>query len=262
VTRWGAIVVAVLRESRAARGRLLFFVACLAIGVAAVVGVSALISAMEAGLRGQSRELLTADLSVSARRPLPEQELAAFFAGVAHERVDVRELAAMASRPASMEGEVGESRLVELKVVDGDYPLYGELVLAPAGSRVRELGEQGVFVGSELLAGLGLSLGDSLNLGNASFRILAEVLDEPDRLDFAMTLGPRVFLSRAGLERTDLMDVRNRVRYTSLYALARDPDAEELKRVVADLERALGHPDYLAIRPHTEAQRGVRVLQP
>jgi putative ABC transport system permease protein len=73
-----------------------------------------------------------------------------------------------------------------------------------------------------------------------------------------MTLGPRVFLSRAGLERTDLMDVRNRVRYTSLYALARDPDAEELKRVVADLERALGRPDYLAIRPHTEAQRGVR----
>jgi putative ABC transport system permease protein len=112
--RWRALFTSVLRESRASRGRLLFFTACLAIGVAAVVGVTALISAMEAGLREGSRELLAGDLSVSARRALPEEAMAEYFAALPHDRADVLELSAMAARDAE---QGSESRLVELKVV-------------------------------------------------------------------------------------------------------------------------------------------------
>ena len=65
-TRWGALFAAVLRESRAARGRLFFFTLCLAIGVAAVVGVSSLVASIRAGLVAESRDLLAADLRVSA----------------------------------------------------------------------------------------------------------------------------------------------------------------------------------------------------
>ena len=55
--------------------------------------VSALVAAIESNLRAESRDLLAADVRVSARRPLPE-ELVAFFADVPHERTDVTELAA------------------------------------------------------------------------------------------------------------------------------------------------------------------------
>ena len=258
--RWRAIGAAVLRESRGAKGRLIFFTACLAIGVAAVVGVSALIAAVQAGMRSQSRELLSGDLRLSARRALPEEELVTFFADTPHERVDLRELAAMASRPRADGGEgdaAAESRLIELKVVDGGYPLYGELVLAPADAELAELGGEGAFVGPELMASLDLKLGDEFRVGGASFRVLAEVLDEPDRLDFAMTLGPRVFLSRAGFERTDLADVRNRVRYSRLYAFPDDPDENGLQAIVGRLKRALGDPEYLSLRTRGEAQQGL-----
>ena len=134
-----AVLAAVLREARAARGRLFFFTGCLAIGVAAVVGVSALVEAMESGLRAESRDLLAADLRVSARRPLPP-ELDLFFAELPHERTDVRELAALASAP-----ERKKSRLVELKVVDGEYPFYGQLVLDPPGLSMRDLGPEDAF---------------------------------------------------------------------------------------------------------------------
>jgi predicted lysophospholipase L1 biosynthesis ABC-type transport system permease subunit len=61
------------RESRGSRGRMLYFVACLAIGVAAVVGTAALSMSIEAGFRAKSREILGADFTVDARRALPPE---------------------------------------------------------------------------------------------------------------------------------------------------------------------------------------------
>ena len=258
---WRAVAAAVLRESRASRGRLFFFTACLALGVVAVVGVTGMVTAIEDSLREQSRTLLAADLRVTARRPLPP-ELEEFFADVPHERTKVTELAAMASRPAGEdEGEEGAaraSRLVELKVVEGRYPLYGELGLRPAGLTVADLGPEDAFVGPELLSSLGLALGDEFRIGGASFRVAGEVVDEPDRLDFALALGPRVFLGAEGLERTNLFVVLSRVRHRALYRLEGDPDRAELSELSERLREALNDPAYLQIRAHTDAQPRVR----
>jgi len=255
--QWRALLASILRESRSARGRLAFFIACLAIGVAAVVGVTALIAAMAAGLRESSRELLAGDLRVSARRPLPEAALAEYFADVPHRRADVLELSAMASRIARV-GEPGASRLVELKVVGAGYPFYGTLALSPPELTAAELGPGDVYAGPELLAGLGLALGDELSLGGETYRIAAEVEDEPDRLEFSMTLGPRVFMSAEGLARTELLEARSRVRYSALYRIEGDPDGQELARIERDLRAVLDDPAYLRIRSHTDAQRNVR----
>ncbi|MGH9360654.1 MAG: hypothetical protein ACRD2T_01965, partial [Thermoanaerobaculia bacterium] len=53
-----------LRESRGARGRLAFFVACLGVGVAAVVAVAGLSASLDQGIRSEARQLLAADLAV------------------------------------------------------------------------------------------------------------------------------------------------------------------------------------------------------
>jgi len=254
--RWRALFTSVLRESRASRGRLLFFTACLAIGVAAVVGVTALISAMEAGLREGSRELLAADLSVSARRALPAETMAEYFAGVSHDRADVLELSAMAARDSG-QGAEGESRLVELKVVSAGYPFYGTLVLSAPELTAADLKANEVFAGPALLGGLGLAVGDDVSIGGATYRIAAEVTSEPDRLEFSMTLGPRVFMSTEGLARTDLLDARSRVRFTSLYRIDGDPGNRELRQIERGLRDALGDPTFLRIRSHTNAQRNV-----
>ncbi len=258
-TRWRALLASVLRESRAARGRLVFFTLCLAIGVAAVVGVSSLVSALRSGIVGQSRELLAADLRVSARRPLPD-EVAAFFADRPHRRADLVEMGAMASLPTDPEdGErAAASRLVELKVVDGTYPLYGELVLDPAGPTAADLGADAVFVGPELAGELGLAVGDALSLGGAEFRVAAVVVDEPDRVDFAMTLGPRVFVGTEGLARTNLFGEKSRVRHVSLYGMDGDPTREELAALERELRGALEDTPYVRVRAHTDAQPGVR----
>ena len=187
-----------LRESRGSRGRLLFFTACLAIGVAAVTGVSGSVAAIEDGVRAQARDLLAADVVVSAREPLPElvdEALAELAPG--HRRTEVAELATMASAPPAGDGP-GPSRLVELKVLDGPFPYYGTLTLDPPGRLEDALDARSTVVAPELLSALGLVVGDSLRLGGESFTIAAALLEEPNRLGFSFTLGPRVFLSQEG----------------------------------------------------------------
>src|SRR6185369_4650370 len=115
-----------LRESRGAFGRLAFFVACLAVGVAAVVAVAGLSASLDDGLRAEARQLLAADLRIEGSRPLPPGIDLAKVGLAGARRTDIVEMVTVVASQA------GKSQLVELKVIDGDYPFYGKLVLAPA----------------------------------------------------------------------------------------------------------------------------------
>ncbi|MDF1799217.1 MAG: hypothetical protein P1V81_08590 [Planctomycetota bacterium] len=246
------------RETRGAIGRAAFLVLCVAVGVAAVVTVSSLSETVRGQLRGQSRELLAADLSIEARRPLPEEldeTLARLAPGA--ERADLREFATMVAA-IGPDGAPAGSRLAELKVVEGRYPLHGELVLDPPGALDATLTPTTIAAGPDLLAALGLELGDEVLLGGATFTIAARVLDEPDRLELGLVLGPRVFVSQAGLERTQLLGVGNRVKYKALVALPGNPDRATLERLERRLEAELPGAEALRVRTHFQAQPGVR----
>lgn len=247
--RLGAIVRAVLAEARASRGRLVFFTACLAVGVAAVVGVSSLVGAFESGLRSESRTLIAADLRVSARRALPPQ-LDERLAQYPHRRADLRELSALATT-----GDA--SRLVEVKVASEGYPFYGALGLEPADATLAALDADGAFAAPELAASLGIEIGERFELGGASFELRAFVLDEPDRLDFQMTLGPRVILASQGFERTTLGAAASRVRHRALIAFDEPyPDAE-VAAIARELEEALPDAGYLTFQTRGEAQPNI-----
>lgn len=245
---WRWLPPALLRESRAAHGRLLFFTACLAVGVAAVVGVATLVGAIRSGMQRESRALLAADLALSSRRPLPD-DLEARLAGFEHASARVTELAAMASAPG------GASRLVELKAVDPAYPFYGELRIEPSGLTSADLGEHGLFVAPELALALDLQVGAELFLGGQRFVVQGLVQDEPDRLDFALTLGPRVFLSPQGLERTRLVTPFSRVQFKRLVRLA---DPAQLPALERRLREAFPRGHAVRVRTHHDAQPNVR----
>src|SRR5688500_14235191 len=88
-----------VRESRRSRGRIGLFVACIAVGVAAVVVVAGLSKGVNDGVRAEGRRLLAADVSVEGRRPLPDElngvltrfATERFGAGASIGRADVRE---------------------------------------------------------------------------------------------------------------------------------------------------------------------------
>ena len=150
---------------------------------------------------------------------------------------------------------------MRLKVVQGEYPFYGELQLDPPGPLSALLDEQSAVVAPELLTDLGLRAGDllrALRIGGADFRVAGVVLDEPDRIDFSLRLAPRVFLSAQGFERASLLGFGNRVRYRALLCLPDGASAADVGALEERLETRLESEPELRIETYADAQRGLR----
>ena len=166
---------------------------------------------LDRGIRLEARNLLAADLAVAGSRPPTEAILATIDGWTGSRRASLREMVTIVGAPR--DGMAPRTMLVELKVVDGPYPFYGNLDLDPPGPLSPLLGDDGVVVAPDLLARLGLAVGDTILIGGEPFTIRGRVLFEPDRIGGAFTLGPRVFLSAAGLDRTPLVDLGSRVEH-------------------------------------------------
>lgn len=251
-----------VRESRGSRGRMLYFAACLAVGVAAVVGTAALSASVENSYRTRSREILGADFTVDARRPLPPELDAALAALPGAERSDTLETATMVARGG---GGDAESELALLFAVRGRYPLYGTIETDPPGGLAAHLKDDTVVAAADLLDKLKLKPGDSLRVGGVDFRIAAAAHKEPGTFGFASFLGPRVYLSRAGFDRTGLLGFGSRVRYRALVALPGNPSRAEVDGILERLRADLPGAAYLDFDSHYDAgpngRRSVRRIE-
>lgn len=231
------------RESRGQAGRLVFFLACLGIGVAAVVSVATLAASLDRAIRNDARQLLAADLVINSRgsRPLSPELEARLGSVSGGERADLKELVTIVAAPTPPGATTpGASRLVELKAASGGYPFYGRLELEPAAPLAELLAGDSVVVGPELLATLGLEIGDSLRVGGEAFVIRGLVRAEPDRIAGAFSAGPRVFLSLASLERAQLEQRGSRVERRVLFKMPEGSSPEQLTALAQELKSAAG----------------------
>ncbi len=244
---------ALVRESRGSRGRLAFFIACLAVGVAAVVAVAGLSASLRDGIRREARQLLAADLAVRGNQPLPPEVLAAITDLPGARRTDVKETVTVAAAPPRG-GQPGPSQLVELKVIEGFYPFYGKLDLRPQRPLNELLTPDTTVVAADLLAHLGLKVGDTLQIGGQGYRIAGIVLSEPDRVSISFTLGPRVFLSGRGLARTSLEDQGSRISYKALVKLPDGAPAAALDATADRLKLALPPGDTFRVETYRQSQ--------
>jgi putative ABC transport system permease protein len=239
------------REARGAAGRLSFFVACLAVGVAAVTAVSGLTAAVDAGVRGEARTLLAADLAVSGSRP-PGAALDRVLERIpGAQRSDVRELLTVVA--AETPG-AGGSQLVSLKAVESGYPFYGSLRIEPRDG-FDPADPRAAAVAPELAERLDLAIGDELLVGGHGFRVAGLVQAEPDRLGVRLGLAPRVLVGAAGLDRTGLETFGSRVEYRALVRLPEDVDATAVAGAVRE---ALPDAAYLQIETWSDAQPNLR----
>ncbi|MGB6335803.1 MAG: FtsX-like permease family protein [Thermoanaerobaculia bacterium] len=249
-----------LRESRGSRSRLTFFVLCLAIGVAAIVSVAGLSRGLRQGIRTEARKLLAGDLAVTGRRSLPAEldELLASEAGV--QSTLIKEMVTVVASPGEL-GEPGRSQVVELKVMAGKYPFYGTLLLQPAVALDGLLNDETTVVAPDLLARLGLGVGDTLRVGGEPFRIAGVVVAEPDRIAGGFSIGPRVFLSDDGFARTPLEQRGSRISHRLLIKLPAGSDATRLTALADRIREVLDVDLGFEVETHTDAlpslQQGV-----
>ncbi len=242
------------RELRGAQARVLFFVACLAVGVAAVVAVAGLADSVQGAMEREARPMLAADVAVSSRRGLPEkldEVPEALVAGAAR----VQMFTTMVSAVSDRAGE-SNSVLVELKAVDPGYPFYGKVEVEPDGTDLHALlTPDQVVVEPALLRRLELNRGDALRVGDETFVIAGEVLSEPDRMQASLSPGPRVFLSYDGLKRSGLAGSTGRMTYKMLY---QTPDRASATELAAWVERQPELAAWTRVETWTEGNPGLQ----
>ncbi len=217
------VVVMAAREMRASWRRLVFFFLCIALGVGAIVTLRSVIQSVRQVFAGEARALIGADLVVSSTRPI-EGEVAARIdgrlRGVGAQVTRTAETATMARAAASA---TAPARMVELKAVGPGFPYYGTLRLESGEAYSHALvAGFGALVRPELLAQLGLGVGDRLAMGGQEFTVRGVIEGEPGRRLGAFSLGPRVIIDIADLEQTSLVALGSRVTHQQLVKI---PDA-------------------------------------
>ena len=230
---WSAALRIAWREFQAAPAKFLFVIVSVAIGVAALTGVRGFTESFQKTLTGQARTILAADVSARMFRQPSAKEIAGLNALHGIERTQVTEMVSMASTPSDP-----IPLLVSLKAVDPSrYPFYGAYKLRPAGTLRTELTPQTALVGEDLLIRLRAQVGDSLKVGNSSFRIAGVVEREPDRMNSSMGIGPRVLITQQGLAASGLLQPGSRAGERFLMRL--DPNGSDVKGLRAQVEKIL-----------------------
>jgi putative ABC transport system permease protein len=199
-----------LRELRGGLRGFYVFIACIALGVMAIAGVGSVAASLSDGLTREGRTLLGGDVAFSLIQREARPDEVAFL----RSRSAVSIAATMRAMVRSADGRLA---LVELKAVDGNYPLLGELTLDPkipvADLLAERDGAFGAAVDSTLLARLDLKLGESVTVGGATYQIRSVVGAEPDKLAGGVGLGPRFLVSEASLRTTGLLQPGSLVRW-------------------------------------------------
>ncbi len=212
------------------------FIACVAIGVAAISGVSGLSRSLAQGLSREGRTILGGDASFSVvARELSAEQRA--FLGSRGRLSEIDLMRAMARR------DDGQAAMVEIKAVDPEsYPVFGSLESDPALPLATALetrdGVAGALVDPALLARLDVRSGDVVEIGDARFRLRANLINEPDKLAGGVGFGPRVMISRAALARTGLVTPGAVVRHVTRVTLVPEASDAALRDFMAAADAA------------------------
>jgi putative ABC transport system permease protein len=202
-------------------GELRVLAAALVLAVASVGTVGFFADRVKGGLARQANLLLGADLMVSGDRPLPED-----LADGARERglatVPVIRFNSMV-QPNAGAGPDALPVLTDVKAVGDGYPLRGAIVLAEPGrpdgvaaARIPARGE--VWPDVRLATRLGLKVGDTLTVGEATLKVGAILQEEPEVAGVVFALGPRLLLNLDDVPATNLLQPGNRATWRLLIA--------------------------------------------
>src|SRR3954465_15838382 len=226
-----------LRETRGGLRGFAVFISCIALGVAAIAGVGSFARSLGDGLAREGRVILGGDVSFS----LMARETNAAERKFLDENGRV---SAPATMRAMARAADGQTALVEMKAVDGTYPLYGEVALDPPGRLADALAESdgafGAAVDPALLARLSLERGARVTVGTATIELRAILKSEPDKLAGGIGFGPRLMISEAALRATGLVQPGSLVRWHYRLRLAgADANDRVANAVVAASEKRL-----------------------
>lgn len=201
-----------LRDLRAGELRLLIVAVTLAVAALTAVGFFA--DRLKGGLQRDARQLLGGDAVLRSDGLTPE----VFITKARSLGLQAISTVTFPTMGRALEADGGASKLVAFKAVPEGYPLRGSMTVADsvegAGAATRDVPAPGTaWADASLLDALGLKVGQTLLMGDASFKLTRVIVQEPDRGAGFINFSPRVMVNSADLAATNLIQPASRTNY-------------------------------------------------
>lgn len=229
----------------------------IALGVLGYLVVGGFNDSFLAEIRSRTQATAAGDLIASSRVEPPKEAVQALHDHLppGTEESFEQSLLTMAAGPAN-------ARLVEVRFIDANFPLYGKLKLNVAGEQepragAKLSGTQDAWIYPELRSQLGVKLGDSLKIGNVSYLIKDLVDDDPTSSGMGFVLAPRVYVSRETAQQTALLVTGSRVQWMWRFKL---PPSTDVQKLEESLRKVLNR-NELRVRSHHNATEEIGRLQ-
>ncbi len=235
----------------------------MALGLTGFMVVDGFNRSFRSEIAQRTRQIAGADIVISSRQPWTEQLRNQIRTSVpaAATLSEETTLVSMATNDAI-------SRLVEVRFVDENYPLYKGLILEsdvdlPPGA-AKGLGPGDVWIYRELRTQMNVGISSKLRLGEAELTVKDIVIDDPTAGAGGFSFAPRLILRSEDLPKTKLLGVGSRSFHTFRVRLPSQTTNQDIELLVEKIRKELlplpGHQD-LRVRSHSKASEDLTRLQ-
>ncbi|MEM7768236.1 MAG: ABC transporter permease, partial [Pseudomonadota bacterium] len=229
------------------------YLACLALGTAAIAASGAVTETFTRGLAGEARTLLGGDaMFVTAqRRASPEERAFAEAQGNMAEIISVDVMGAAGER----------RRQVDVRAVDGAYPLIGTVALegttaSLASALALRDARWGTVVSQSFLDAFDLKVGDPVDLGPIRAEVRGVITALPDRVGTPGAFGPEALVLIDGFEEAGRLTTGQLFRARLVVTFE---DGRDFGDVTRDFE-ATSRDDGMRMRAPEDAVDGLQGL--
>lgn len=228
------------------------FVLCVILSLSTMIGLNSFKGGVNRSLFRDARQLHGADIIIHSHYPLS--------LGLLQE---VKRLEGEGKVSSTMvyefysvirSADEGENLFAAIKLVDGNFPLYGKVELLSGLELSIQLKRGSCIVAEDVLKRMGLAIGDYLRVGSGRLQIVDVVTYESDSPVNILSFGPRVFISEDDLETIDLVKKGSRIAYEKLLKVAKD---DEIETAVQRL-RKIAVPEQERVNSYLEESSGVK----
>ncbi|MBB5394964.1 ABC transporter permease [Mucilaginibacter sp. AK015] len=222
-----------LRDSRRNRGRLLLFISSIVFGIGALVAIYSFRYNIRNDVNNQAATLIGADLSISGNKE-PDAKLQKLLDSLGDDRSQERSFPSMVLFTKSQ-----NTRLVQVKALQGGFPYYGSLETTPAQAGISFKKGKNALVDKTLMLQFNAKVNDSIKVGNETFLIAGILNKAPGQTGISSGIAPVVYIPMQYLDKTGLITTGSRINYSYYYKYNSNTDVEKLvKKLDPTLDKA------------------------
>lgn len=214
------------RDGKASGGRLILFMASIILGIAALVSIQSFSDNLTDNIGIQSKALMGADFIIDTKQ-LPNERVKEIMDSLGGFKAKELNFASMASFPKN-----GNTKLVRIRGMEGDFPLYGTLETEPSEAAREYLQEKGALVDATVMLQFELQVGDQIKIGDKLFPITGTLVSAPGNSAFASSVAPPVIIPYSSVEETGLIQIGSRLDYNYYFKISDTTDLDVLDKKI------------------------------